>query len=87
MCGTCRELLNEAMNLAVRSEQFEEQLRREAALGISQDAERWQAGGMFEAYVEGHNAEYLWVQDQYNKDLASWRERTAAHLTQCNESG
>ena len=98
MCDKCRELLNEAMNLAVRSEKFEEQLRREATLELSQDPERWQQSGMFDAYVESHNAEYpnsriaprsmtrhLWVQDQYDKDLASWRERTADHLTQCNE--
>lgn len=27
---------------------------------------------------------HLWVQDQYDKDLASWRARAASHLTKCN---
>lgn len=99
MCGECRDLLNEAMNLAVRSEQFEGQRRREAALDASVDPESWQASGQFDAYVQRHNARHpssriatrsmtmhLWVQDQYDKDLASWRGRAAAHLSQCNDS-
>lgn len=99
MCDECRELLNEALNLAVRSERFEEQHRRDAALDASVDPEGWQADGTFDRYVERHNARYpdrliatksatlhLWVQDQYEKDLASWRSRASDHLTLCGKS-
>jgi len=95
MCATCRELLNEALNLAVRSEQFEEQRRREAALDAVSDPDAWQADGTFDRYVERHNINrphakiaprsmtmHLWVQDQYDKDLAAWQEKARAHLGQ-----
>lgn len=100
MCDECRELLNEALNLAVRSEKFEQQIRRQATLDASVDPEGWQADGTFDRYVERHNADFpdrpiatqsmtmhLWVQDQYDKDLAAWRRKAAAHLTACNAEG
>lgn len=95
MCDTCRELLNEALNLAVRSDQFEEQNRRRSTLAASVDAEEWEQSGMFARHVERHNIEnphiqiaptcatmHLWVQDQYDKDLADWQTRSRAHLMQ-----
>jgi hypothetical protein len=94
-CETCRKLLNEALNLAVRSDQFDEQARRDAALGASQCPDEWQESGRFDAYVERHNAttphrriatesmtRHLWVQDQYDKDLADWKGRARRHLTE-----
>jgi hypothetical protein len=94
-CETCRKLLNEALNLAVRSDQFDEQARREAALDASQCPDEWQESGRFDAYVERHNATtphrriatksmtmHLWVQDQYDKDLADWKGRARRHLTE-----
>jgi hypothetical protein len=93
-CETCRDLLNEALNLAVRSDQFEEQNRRQAALDASGDADEWIESGRFDAHVERHNFHYphkpmatrsltmhLWVQDQYDKDLADWQAKARAHLT------
>ena len=50
-CETCRDLLNEALNLACRSDQFEEQRRRQAALEASSCAEEWLESGRFDAYV------------------------------------
>ena len=92
-CETCRDLLNEALNLACRSDQFEEQRRRQAALDVSIDPEAWQKGGLFDAYVAEHNEMFphsqiapkcltmhLWVQDQYDKDLADWQARAREHL-------
>ena len=97
MCDTCRDLLNEALNLSVRSERIEEVARRDAALDASVDPEAWQADGTFDRYVERHNARWpdrqmatrsatmpLWFRDQYDKDLADWTRRARAHLTECN---
>lgn len=97
-CATCRDLLNEALNLACRSDQFEEQRRRQATLDASIDPDEWQNSGRFDVYVERHNATFpdqriapkcatmhLWVQDQYDKDLAEWQRKARQHLTQgCN---
>lgn len=95
MCEVCRDLLNEALNLAVRSDQFEEQRRRRAQLEASMDPDGWQESGQFDRFVERHNtlmphqkiAErcatmHLWVQDQYDKDLADWQSRDRKHLMQ-----
>ena len=92
-CKVCRDLLDEALNLACRSDQFEEQRRRQATLDASIDPEAWQKGGRFDAHVERHNATFphqriapkcatmhLWLQDQYDKDLAGWQDRARAHL-------
>lgn len=92
-CDTCRDLLNEALNLAVRSDQFEEQRRRQGALDASLDPDEWQRGGTFDRYVERHNqifphakiapkclTVHLWVQDQYDKDLMDWQDRARKHL-------
>lgn len=94
MCETCRDLLNEALNLAVRSEQFEGQRRRQAALDASSDPDEWQKSGMFDRYVERHNAQmphrkiatecmtmHLWVADQYDKDLSEWTVKARQHLS------
>lgn len=93
-CGTCLDLLNEALNLAVRSERMEEQNRREAALDAASDPDAWQESGRFDQYVERHNIEYpdrqiaprsmtmhLWVMDQYEKDLADWMKRAKTFLS------
>ena len=93
-CETCRDLLNEALNLACRSDQFEEQNRRQAALDASIDPQEWLNSGQFDRYVEMHNLRnphrpmavksltmHIWVQDQYDKDLADWQRRAREHLT------
>jgi len=94
-CETCRDLLNEALNLACRSDQFEEQRRRQDALDASKCAEEWLESGRFDAYVERYNLAnphrkmasksltlHLWVMDQYDKDLSDWQARARAHLMQ-----
>lgn len=98
-CETCRDLLNAALNLACRSDQFAEQDRRDAALSASKCPDEWEASGRFDAYVARHNYSYpyamiapksltmhLWVQDQYDKDLAEWQSAARAHLLKgCTE--
>ncbi len=92
-CKTCRALLDEALNLACRSDQFEEQHRRQAQLDASLCAKEWLESGKFDEYVARYNLSnphtkiavksmtpHLWVQDQYDKDLASWQDRARAHL-------
>lgn len=94
-CIRCKELLNEALNLACRSEQFEQQNRRQANLDASIDGDAWEKSGRFDQYVENYNEHHpqamiatksltmhLWVQDQYDKDLLAWTNTARAHLLQ-----
>lgn len=87
------ELLSEGLSLCVRARQMDAMDRRSAAIGASVVPEEWQASGRFDKYVERHNIDYpdqqihprsatvhLWVQDQYEKDLADWERRARAHL-------
>lgn len=95
MCDRGTELLHDALNLAIRSDQFEQQARRDAALSLSDDPEAWQECGRFDDHVSRHNGTFphsqiaprsltmhLWVMDQYERDLADWQSRARAHLTQ-----
>jgi hypothetical protein len=72
---------------------MDEMDRRKAALAISSDPKEWVASGLFGRYVESHNQDWpdqqihprsatvhLWVQDQYERDLADWERRARAHL-------
>lgn len=94
-CQTCKDLLNEALNLACRSEQFEQQNRRRVTLDASIDGDAWIKSGRFDGYVEYHNEHnphaliattsltaHLWVQDQYDKDLTAWTKAARHHLMQ-----
>jgi len=99
MCQQCIDLLNEALNLAVRGEKMAEQDRREAALSASSDPDAWKEDGTFDRYVERHNimnahkqiaprsiTMHLWVQDQYDKDLHEWRQKARSFLTKHRET-
>lgn len=92
-CEKCRSLLSEGLDLCVRARQMDAMDRREAALKASGDPESWLASGKFDRYVEHHNVVYehapistrsatlpLWVQDQYDRDLADWEQRSRGHL-------
>lgn len=94
-CATCLDLLNEALNLAARSDQIEEQRRREAQLAASMDPKAWQESGRFDAFVARHNETtphrqiatnsatlHLWWLDQYDRDLADWQARARHHMMQ-----
>ena len=94
-CETCRELLAEGLDLCVRARQMDALDRREATLAISSDPQEWQDSGLFDRYVALHNATNpdtpistrsgtvrLWVQEQYDTDLAAWERRGRTHLMQ-----
>jgi hypothetical protein len=92
-CLECTRLLNEGLNLCVRARKMDAQDRRQATLSWSGDPEKWQEDGMFDRYVERHNIEnahapiehrcitpQLWMQDQYDRDLAAWEQETRQHI-------
>jgi len=94
-CETCRDLLSEGLNLCVRARDLEAMDRRAAALGASCDPRGWQASGRFDDYVARNNIEDpdrpihtrsatipLWVERQYETDLAEWERKARHHLMQ-----
>ena len=87
-------LLSEGLDLCVRARKMDAMDRRQKALDASVGADEWQASGQFDRYVERHNIDYphapistrsatvaLWMQDQYNKDLADWEARARKAIT------
>lgn len=102
MCNTCTQLLNEALNLTVRGRTLDGIQRRSDNLEASVDPEGWQRDGVFDSYVEMHNAEcelwrhietrsltpQLWAEDQFQKDLYDWETRSRRHLMDdCRKEG
>lgn len=94
-CETCRKLLSDGLDLCVRARGMDEMDRRENTLAISSEPEAWVEGGRFDEHVERHNASEgnwykqisprsgtvpLWLNDQYQKDLAIWEEKSRSHL-------
>ncbi|GGE18530.1 hypothetical protein GCM10011390_42130 [Aureimonas endophytica] len=90
-----RQLLSEGLDLCVRARAMDAMDRRSAALAASCDPEGWQASGDFDRYVERHNVSDadrpisthsgtmpLWVQEQYETDLADWERRARAALSE-----
>lgn len=86
-------LLSEGLDLCVRARSMDEMDRREAALKASSDGKAWQESGQFDRYVARHNIEYpdqqistrsmtvpIWLNDQYEKDLAEWERRARLYL-------
>lgn len=96
MCDDCRNLLSQGLDLCVRARKMDAMDRRESALSISKCREEWEASGRFDEYVERHNIDrphapiatrsgtvMLWLQEQYDKDLAEWEEKARQHLMKC----
>ena len=94
-CETCRTLLSEGLDLCVRARQMDAMDRREAALQASGNPQGWVESGRFDQYVAEHNTKHpdtpistnsgtmpLWLQDQYERDLADWERRGRQHLMQ-----
>ena len=95
-CQDCRVLLSEGLDLCIRARKMDSMDRRAATLAFSTDPHGWQEGGLFDQYVASHNIArpeapihprsatvYVWMQDQYDKDLANWEERARQHLLKC----
>lgn len=86
MSACCRKLLSEGLDLCVRARKLDAMVRTIAVQDSTPDLERM---------AERHNAQYpdqpimsrsgtipLWVQDQYERDLADWERRSRHHLMQ-----
>ena len=93
MSEDIRQLLSEGLDLCVRARDMETKDRRAATLAASSDPEGWQASGKFEQYVARNNIENpnyqihtrsgtipLWLEEQYQTDLADWESRARAAL-------
>lgn len=92
------QLLSEGLDLCVRARNMDAQDRRQATLNASCDPEGWLNSGDFDRHVARHNIVnpdqplatkcatlHLWVQDQYEKELADWERRTRAFLLRRKE--
>ena len=69
------ELLHEGLNLCVRARQLDE--------GLIEQTKREMFPESAKEYPEHYNqciTPHLWVQDQYDKDLAAWENKTRQFL-------
>lgn len=95
-CATCHELLSEGLDLCVRARKLDAQERTNISVSASVAGEEWEASGNFARHVKRHNVVFpdqpmmtksatmpLWVQDQYEKDLAEWERKARQHMMQC----
>jgi hypothetical protein len=86
MSDCCRAMLSEGLDLCVRARKLDAMVRTIAVQDNTPDLER---------LAERHNALWpdqpimsrsgtipLWVQDQYERDLADWERRARHHLMQ-----
>lgn len=94
-CGTCTKLLSEGLDLCVRARKLDSIDRRNNLLDWSIDGNEWEKSGRFDEYVALNNAHNphsqihsksatvpMWANDQYEKDLADWENRSRSHLMQ-----
>lgn len=94
-CETCKLLLSEGLDLCVRARKMDAIDRRNATLAVSKHPKEWVEGGRFDEYVERHNLDRpdfpiatrsgtvaLWVEEQYQTDLAEWERKSRQHLMQ-----
>lgn len=92
-CDRCRELLSEGLDLCVRARKLDAQDRTNAQVEISLDRAWWTPENTARR-AERHNEIFpdqpmatrsatipLWVQDQYEKDLAAWERAARHHLS------
>lgn len=97
-CYRCRELLSEGLDLCVRARAMDARDRTAAQMSISSAGKKWWDANLA-ARAAAHNATFpdqpmssksatlpLWVQEQYDKDLAEWERAARHHLLQgCNQ--
>ena len=95
-----RTLLSEGLDLCVRARQLDSIDRRNITLSASCDPNGWLASGRFDAHVDRHNIQnperpmatrsgtvMLWVQEQYETDLADWERRARSALSLKTQEG
>ena len=96
MGDLARDLLSQGLDLCVRARNLDAIDRRSAHLAVSVAPDQWVASGQFDRFVERSNADPhnqhkqihtrsgtipLWVQDQYERDLAEWEAKARLFLT------
>ncbi|WP_156419997.1 hypothetical protein [Aureimonas sp. N4] len=92
-----KRLLSEGLDLCVRARKMDAMDRRAATLACSREPDEWVASGQFDRYVEEHNSDWpdkpiatrsgtvaLWLQEQYDSDLADWERRARHALMQAS---
>lgn len=92
MCEECQKLLSEGLDLCVRARKMEAQDRTNAQIEMSSAPKEWWDENL-ERRAARHNAMFpdqpmstrsatipLWVEDQYEKDLAEWERKARRHL-------
>lgn len=92
MSACCRKLLSEGLDLCVRARKLDMQERTNTIAEMS-------PGIDLDRFAARHNAWEdnacrpvgtrsgtiaLWVQDQYERDLAAWEAAARQHLTHCH---
>lgn len=88
MSSCCRQLLSEGLDLCVRARKLDAQQRTNDLLVHSPDVdlERFTMRAAItdpdRPYMTRSGTIPLWIQDQYEKDLADWERRSRHHLTQ-----
>jgi hypothetical protein len=86
MNDCCRKLLSEGLDLCVRARKLDAMVRTMAVQDHTPDlermAERWNAQLPDQPIMSRSATIPLWVQDQYETDLADWERRSRAHLMQ-----
>ena len=91
-CDECESLLSEGLDLCVRARAMDATDRTAAQMSISSAGKDWWDANLA-ARAAAHNATFpdqpmstksatlpLWVQDQYERDIADWERRARAHL-------
>lgn len=95
MCDDCATLLSQGLDLCVRARKLDAQERSNSAVRVSLDGKAWEASGLFGQFVESNNEHHpwremaprsatipIWLQEQYDKDLVEWEQRSRHHLMQ-----
>lgn len=94
MCEVCRTILSEGLDLCVRARAMDAQDRTNAQMALSSAPKEWWDENL-PARVKMHNETFpdqpmsmrsgtipLWLEDQYQTDLAEWERKGRHHLMQ-----
>lgn len=85
-CANCTTLLSEGLDLCVRARKLDAIVRTMAVADKTPDlprlAERHNAMWPDQPIMSQSGTVPLWLQDQYERDLADWERRARHHLMQ-----
>ena len=88
MSRCCKELLSEGLDLCVRARKLDAQARTNDLYDFATPSDGVEFARMANAddpdrpYMTRSATIPLWVQDQYERDLADWERRARHHLMQ-----